>query len=81
MPIYLGMFAAAQPLITLLLGERWQPAIAIFQILVWLGILYSLGNPIGSLLLAKGRADIGFWCNLWGVAVYAIAIWVGAHWG
>lgn len=80
-PIYFCMFALAQPLILLLLGPQWQPAIAVFQILVWLGALYSLGNPIGSLLLAKGRADLGFWMNVGGLTVYAIAILVGSQWG
>ncbi|MCG9892948.1 MAG: MOP flippase family protein [Thermosynechococcaceae cyanobacterium MS004] len=80
-PIYFCMFALAQPLILLLLGSQWQPAIPVFQILVWLGALYSLGNPLGSLLLAKGRADLGFWINLSGLIVYAIAILVGSQWG
>ncbi len=80
-PVYFCMFALAQPLILLLLGPQWQPAIAVFQVLVWLGALYSLGNPLGSLLLAKGRADIGFWINLSGLIVYVIAILAGAHWG
>jgi O-antigen/teichoic acid export membrane protein len=80
-PIYIGMFAAAHPLITLLLGSEWLPTIGVFKILVWLGIFYSLGNPIGSLLLAKGRADLGFWFNTFAIFVYAIAIYIGSHWG
>jgi lipopolysaccharide exporter len=80
-PVYFCMFALAQPLILLLLGPQWQPAIPVFQVLVWLGALYSLGNPLGSLLLAKGRADLGFWINLSGLVVYAIAILVGSQWG
>jgi lipopolysaccharide exporter len=80
-PIYFCMFALAQPLILLLLGARWQSAITVFQILVWLGVLYSLGNPIGSLLLAKGRADLGFWMNLAGFIIYASAIFIGSQWG
>jgi len=80
-PIYVGMFAVAQPLITLLLGSEWIPAISVFKILVWLGIFYSLGNPVGSLLLAKGRADLGFWFNTFVVLVYALAIYIGSRWG
>ncbi|MHB8840629.1 MAG: MOP flippase family protein [Candidatus Aquicultor sp.] len=81
MPVYLGMLAVARPLMHLLLGSGWDPSVTVFQILAFLGILYSLGNPIGSLLLAKGRADIGFWMNIYGLAVYVIAIWTGSHWG
>lgn len=81
MPVYLGMLVVARPLMHLLLGKGWDPSVTLFQILVFLGILYSLGNPIGSLLLAKGRADIGFWINIYRLAVYVIAIWTGSRWG
>jgi lipopolysaccharide exporter len=80
-PIYFCMFALAQPLILLLLGPQWQPVVAVFQILVWSGILYSLGNPLGSLLLAKGRADLGFWITLVGLITFASTILAGARWG
>jgi lipopolysaccharide exporter len=79
-PIYLGMLVMADPLIALLLGPKWSPSVAVFQILSGLGILYSLGNPLGSLLLAKGRADLGFWINVLGIIVYSLAVVVGARW-
>lgn len=81
MPVYLGMLATARPLMHLLLGKGWDPSVTVFQILVFLGILYSLGNPIGSLLLAKGRADIGFWMNVYSLGIIVVAIWTGSHWG
>ena len=81
LPIYAGLFAVADPLMALLLGQGWEPAIAVFRVLVWLGALYSLSNPIGSLLLAKGRADIGFWFNVAALLIYAIAILAGSQWG
>ena len=81
LPIYIGLFVVAKPLITVLLGSGWIPVISVFKILVWLGIFYSLSNPVGSLLLAKGRADIGFWFNTFAILVYAIAIYIGSHWG
>ncbi|HET6762445.1 MAG TPA: MOP flippase family protein [Longimicrobiaceae bacterium] len=80
-PVYLGMAALAGPLFTTLMGDRWQPAVPIFQVLVTLGIIWSLGNPIGSLLWARGRADLGLYMNLVAVATYAAAITVGARWG
>ncbi|NJK40812.1 MAG: MOP flippase family protein [Acaryochloridaceae cyanobacterium SU_2_1] len=79
-PIYLGMLVMAEPLIALLLGPNWNPSVTIFQILSVLGILYSLGNPLGSLLLAKGRADLGFWINILGVIVYFLAVLIGSRW-
>jgi O-antigen/teichoic acid export membrane protein len=80
-PIYMGMIVLAGPLISLLLGERWTPAIPTFQLLCVLGFFYSLGNPIGSLLLAKGRVEIGLYLNIWMIVLYSFAIWVGSSWG
>jgi lipopolysaccharide exporter len=80
MPVYLGMFAVAYPLLDILLGSGWGPAVDVFQVLVLLGVFYSLGNPLGSLLLAKGRADVGFWMNLFALPVYAAAIFIGSQW-
>lgn len=81
MPMYLGLFAVADPVITALLGARWHAAVGVFQILVFLGLGYSLGNPLGSLLLAKGRADLGFWCNVVALVLYGVAVTIGTRWG
>jgi O-antigen/teichoic acid export membrane protein len=80
-PVYFIMFALAEPLILILLGDGWKPAVGIFQVLVWLGIFYSIGYPIGSLLLAKGRAGLSFWLNVFYFLLYAAAILIGSHWG
>lgn len=80
-PTYGLMLALAHPLLGVVLGETWRPAVGIFQILAVLGFFYSLGNPLGSLLLAKGRTDIGFYLNLFMVSLYVPAIWLGAQYG
>jgi lipopolysaccharide exporter len=80
-PVYVGMIVVAEPLVQQVLGARWLPAVPVFQVLCVLGLFYSVGNPIGSLLLAKGRADVGFYFNVVGVCVYAAAIWIGSRGG
>lgn len=80
-PIYSGMIFLAEPLISILMGKGWGAAVPILQGLSVLGILYSLGNPMGSLLLAKGRADIGFYYNLLSLFLYSGAVWIGAKHG
>lgn len=80
-PIYMGMAVLARPLVTLLLGSEWLPVVPVFQVLTILGFLWSLGNPLGSLLLAKGRADLGFYVNVVALVIYTIAILVGARVG
>ena len=81
MPIYFGMYAVSDTFIPLFLGHAWVNAIPIFNVLVVLGMFYSLGNPVGSLLLAKGRADLGFWFNAFIITVSVPAMIIGSWWG
>ena len=80
-PLYAAIIPLAEPLVRLLLGERWTAAAPVLQFLALLGFFYSVGYPIGALLLAKGKVRIGFFLNLWIIVLYASAILAGAHWG
>lgn len=80
-PIYLFMILASDSIVLLLLGAKWMAASSLVALLGWLGFVYSLGNPIGSLLLAKGRADLGFYYNGAAVIVYALAVVFGSSFG
>lgn len=80
-PIYLVMMLAADSLIFILLGPQWKDAGPVLQVLSILGFVFSLCNPIGSLLLAKGRADLGFYYNVVALLAYAVAIYIGSGFG
>ncbi len=80
-PIYAGMIVLAEPLVLVLLGENWASLVPTFRWLCVLGFFYSLGNPIGSLLLAKGRVELGLYLNVLMIVLYSIAIWAGASGG
>jgi O-antigen/teichoic acid export membrane protein len=80
-PIYIFLILAAHSIVNLLLGPKWFAAASLLGILGGLGFVYSLGNPIGSLLLAKGRVDLGFFYNLIAVFVYATAIYFCSTYG
>jgi lipopolysaccharide exporter len=80
-PLYMGMIVLADPSLTLLLGSGWQPSVLVFRVLAVLGFFYSLGNPLGSLLLAKGRADLGFYMNVLRMVLYFVAILMGVRFG
>ena len=43
------------------------------------GLLRSVGNPIGSLLMAKARVDISFKFNVFKTFLFIPAIIVGGH--
>ncbi len=80
-PIYLFMFITAPQLVALIFGEKWIDAVVIVQILSIYGALRSIGNPVGTLLLAKGRADWGFYWNLGLFFYMPIVIYVASQWG
>jgi lipopolysaccharide exporter len=81
MPLYLLMFAVSGPLVRVLLGPGWGAAESVFRILVFLGLLYSLGNPSDSLLQAMGRARTAFWFNVLAFFVYVGAVTAGTRYG
>lgn len=59
-PLLVGLLATAPILVPVIFGEKWEASIPIVQILSILGILRVLMHPNGSVLLAKGRADLAF---------------------
>ena len=80
-PMMFGLAVVAPLAVPEIFGEIWTPSIALIQILTIVGLLRSTGNPVGSLLLAKGRADLGFRWNL-GLAVTQIpGLYLGAKYG
>ena len=81
LPIHLGMFAVAEPLIAVYLGPGWQTTSEILRILVFLGILYAWGNPLGPLALAMGRPGLTFGVSSFNTAIYLVSIFVGSPWG
>jgi len=80
-PIYVLLVILAEPIVLILFGEKWSESIVILQILSIYGAIRSTGNPIGSLQLAKGRADLGFYWNLGLFIFMPLTIYIGSHWG
>lgn len=77
-PLLFGISIVAPLAVPIFFGEQWIPAISLVQLLSIFSFIRSTGNPIGSLLLAKGRADIGFAWNLVMLFITAPVIYVGA---
>lgn len=80
-PIYLFIAITAPQLVVLMFGQQWMEAVLIVQVLSIYGALRSTGNPIGALLLAKGKANWGFYWNL-GLFFYVpMMVYIASHWG
>lgn len=63
-PIYFGMMITAPDFVPLIFGEKWTASVAVIQILSLEALLWTISNPVGSVLLAKGRADLSFKLNV-----------------
>ncbi|WP_310877415.1 MOP flippase family protein [Priestia megaterium] len=63
-PIFFGLIFVVTNLSSDVFADKWKESIIIIQILSVCGLLRSIGNPVGALLMAKGRADLGFKFNL-----------------
>jgi teichuronic acid exporter len=62
-PIMAGLGVVAPLVVRVIFGEKWLAAVPIMQILCILGAARALSNPVGSLLLAKGKVEVGFGWN------------------
>ena len=81
LPCLVGLAVVAPTAIPVVLGTKWQASIAVTQILVMVGIIKALTNPVGSIWLAKGRADLGFKWNVFVVTANALVFWLSVKSG
>ena len=80
-PIYLLLIVIAPYFVPILYGPQWYPSIILVQILSVVGIFRCIGNPIGSLLLAKGYARLGFLWNAIVTIIFPFIILLGIIFG
>ena len=80
-PIHLGIAILAEPLTIILFGTKWYDAIILVKVLAFFGMIRSIYNPVGSLLLARGRADLGFFWNVYSSIISSAIILLGSLWG
>ena len=80
-PLMFGFFVLREPLVTVALGERWQPVVGVLTWLVPLGLLQSVGTTVGTLYLATGQTGLMFrWGVLAGLVISAAFV-LGMRWG
>lgn len=80
-PVFSLLIVLAEPIVILFLGERWQGITPVLRWLSLLGCFLAVGFPIGSLLIARKRADWSFWFNIWRLLPFTVAILVGSNFG
>ena len=80
-PVHAFIFVFAHDLVLVLFGAKWLAAVPVIRILSVWGAIRSTGNPIGSLLLAKGKVRLGFYWNVAILVYFPAGIYAGSHWG
>ena len=80
-PLYLGLAFFAPEAIHVLLGSTWEGAAEFLPILSVWAFVRSTSNPVGSLLLGMGRADLALKWNLAMLLLILVALWLGSHFG
>jgi O-antigen/teichoic acid export membrane protein len=63
LPLMAGLAVTAYPVVEIVFGKQWLPAVPVLQILCLLSALRCLQNPIGALVIARGMPQAGFQFN------------------
>ena len=80
-PLYGLLILFTPEVILLMLGEKWLVAVPIMRILALSVAIVVIGNPIGSLLLAKGKIHWGFYWNLILFFILSVSIYFASWHG
>jgi lipopolysaccharide exporter len=80
-PFYIALAIFAPEVVHLLFGPRWDEAIPLLRILALWGLLRSVVNPVGVLVMARGRADLSFKWNLSLFFIYPPLILLASRFG
>ena len=77
----LGLAAVAKPLIVILIGEKWLPAVYFLQIICFSGMLYPLHAINLNILQVKGRSDLFLKLEIIKKIIAVIPIAIGIFYG
>lgn len=80
-PVFFFMFFYSEAVVLMVFGNKWLDAVTPLRILSIYAMVRSTMNPIGSLQLARGRADQGFYWNLTQCFILIITVFAGSRWG
>jgi O-antigen/teichoic acid export membrane protein len=78
-PLLFGFAAIAPHAVPLLLGDKWIPAIPLVELCSIIAMARTINNPVGSLVLAVGRADRSFYWTLVQFAIQVPIYATGLH--
>lgn len=80
-PVHLGFALIAPEIVNVFFHAKWMPAVPVLQIIAAVYLMRSIGNPVGTLALSSGRADLTFWWNVIAFGVTPLSVVVGGWFG
>jgi O-antigen/teichoic acid export membrane protein len=80
-PAMVGLAIVAPEFVDLVLGDKWQQAVPLIQILAWVGLLQSLQSLNSSILQARDRTQTLFGYSVVALVASAAGFIGGLHWG
>ena len=78
-PIFFLFFVFAEPITLLVYGEKMMGVALFLRILSMWGLLNSVGNPAGILMVSLGRTDLGFYWALIRISATTAAILIASY--
>ncbi|MGH7894089.1 MAG: lipopolysaccharide biosynthesis protein [Candidatus Binatia bacterium] len=80
-PMSMGLFAVAEPLVIGLFGAHWREMVPLVRILVVAGLFQSITTLSTTLFLSQGRPGLHLRVNLLQSLTMVAAVLVGRRWG
>ncbi|MEG1555775.1 MAG: MOP flippase family protein [Bacteroidales bacterium] len=80
-PIFITLFIFANSVTLVIYGEKMMEAAQFVRILSLWGLLLSVGNPAGILMVSLGRTDLGFYWTLVRASITLLAIFAASFFG
>ena len=79
--LMLGMAAVAEPMIIVLIGEKWRPSIIYLRMLCFVGMMYPLHALNLNMLQVQGRSDLFLKLEIIKKILAIPIIIIGVAWG
>ena len=80
-PATVGLALVARDAVPLILGNKWQSAVPILEVLALYAAVRSVGALLTKVLNALHRARFVMWNQLAGLVILPTAFYIGSHWG
>lgn len=81
-PLMLGLFFIAKDLVLVFYGPKWLLTVSLIQVLVFCGMVQSIGTTVGIIYQSLGRADIQFKFTLFvSVPTAVLSVLIGLRYG